>query len=123
MAAVGPIQDVARLGIVVETPTDPAIWVVAERTIGGEAAFVMLILVTTGAGARCLLEGGRAMAFLAGHNGVAPDQREACDIVIEGHLPAPAGLFVALLAAGAQLLLMRVILLWQDTQVVASLSR
>lgn len=107
----GSIQDVAGLGVMVETPADPAVRVVAQRAIAGQAALVMLILVAARAGPRRLLEGGRAVAFLARHNGVAPDEREACDIVIEGHLPAPAGLFVALLAAGAQLRLMRVILL------------
>ena len=51
------------------------------------------------------------MAFLAGHDGMAPDQREACDIVIEGHLPSPAGFLVALLAARAELGFVGIILL------------
>lgn len=52
----GSIQDVAGLGVMVETPADPAVRVVAQRAIAGQAALVMLILVAARAGPRRLLE-------------------------------------------------------------------
>lgn len=50
------------------------------------------------------------MAFLAGHDGVATDQRKSRDLVIESDRPAPARLVVALLAPGSELTLVAVIL-------------
>ena len=50
------------------------------------------------------------MAFLAGHDGVATDQRKSRDVVIEGDRPAPARLVVALLASAAKLTFVPVIL-------------
>jgi hypothetical protein len=50
------------------------------------------------------------MAFLARHDGVAPDQRKSRDVVIEGRYSAPAGLSVTLLAAIAKLAFVLVIL-------------
>jgi hypothetical protein len=52
----------------------------------------------------------RAMAFLARHDGMAPDQRKSSDVVIEGR-SAPTGLSVTLLAATAQSAFVPVILL------------
>lgn len=43
------------------------------------------------------------MAFLAGNARVEADEGEARDVVIEVDLLAPTGLFVALLALGAEL--------------------
>ena len=43
------------------------------------------------------------MAFLAGHDGVLPKKRKAREIVVEGHLLAPARLVVALLAGCTKL--------------------
>ena|SRR5215475_8318538 len=51
------------------------------------------------------------MAFLAGHDGMATDQWEARDVVVEGNLLAPTGLGVALLASTAQLPFVRIVLL------------
>jgi hypothetical protein len=50
------------------------------------------------------------MAFLAGHDGVAPDQGKSRNVVIERDHTAPAPLSVALLAPAAELTLVRVIL-------------
>jgi len=50
------------------------------------------------------------MAFLTGHDGVAPDQREPRKVVIERDDAAPIRLTVALLAAAAELTLVRVVL-------------
>jgi hypothetical protein len=58
----------------------------------------MLVVVAGRANERCVLEQQRAMAFLARHDGVTPDQRKSGDIVVEGCYAAPAGLPVTLLA-------------------------
>ena len=105
------IQRVASLRIVVEAPSHPAIWVVALGAITGQAPLVMLILVAARASSWRVLEGRRSMAFLARHDGVASDEGKTRDVMVEGHLPAPAGFFVTLLAAGTQLGLMGVVLL------------
>ena len=107
----GTIKCVAGLRIVVEAPSHPAIWIVALGAIAGQAPLVMLILVAAGASSWRVLEGGRTVAFLARHNGVAPDEGKARDVMVEGHLPAPAGFLVTLLAAGTQLGLMGIVLL------------
>jgi hypothetical protein len=59
---------------------------------------------------RRALELLRAMAFLARHDGMAPDQRKSSDVVIEGR-SAPAGLPMTLLAATAKPAFVPVILL------------
>jgi len=110
-ASMRPIKSEFGLRVVIKTPAHPAIRVVAQRTIARQAAFMVLILVAARACARGLLEGGGAVAFLAGDDGVTADERESRDVVIEGHLPAPAGFLVALLAAGAELGFVGVILL------------
>lgn len=43
------------------------------------------------------------MAFLARHDGVAPDQRKARDVVVEGRYAAPVVLAMASLAPDAKL--------------------
>jgi hypothetical protein len=48
------------------------------------------------------------MAFLARHDGVAPDQRKSRYGVIERRHSAPAGLSMTLLAATAKLAFVRV---------------
>jgi len=50
------------------------------------------------------------MTFLTRHDGVPPDQREPCDIVIKGDCAAPARLSVALLAASTEPTFVTVIL-------------
>jgi hypothetical protein len=70
----------------------------------------MLVPVAGGATQRRALEQQRAMAFLAGHDGVAPDQRKSRDVVIEERYSAPVGLSVTLLAATAKLAFVSVIL-------------
>jgi hypothetical protein len=71
---------------------------------------MMLVLVAGGATQRRALEQQRAMAFLARHDGVAPDQRKSRNVVIEERYAAPTGLSVTLLAATAELPLVPVIL-------------
>ncbi len=51
------------------------------------------------------------MAFFAGHDGVLSEQREAREIVIVGHLFAPGGLVMALLAVHPELAFVRVVFL------------
>jgi hypothetical protein len=71
---------------------------------------MMLVPVAGDANQRRALEQQRAMAFLARHDGVAPDQRKSRDVMIEGRYSAPAGLSVTLLAATAELAFVPVIL-------------
>jgi hypothetical protein len=71
---------------------------------------MMLVPVAGGATQRRALEQQRAMAFLARHDGVAPDQRKSRDVVIEGRYSAPAGLSMTLAAATAELAFVPVIL-------------
>jgi hypothetical protein len=71
---------------------------------------MMLVPVAGGANQRRAFEQQRAMAFLARHDSVAPDQRKSRDVVIEGRYSAPAGLSVTLLAAIAKLAFVLVIL-------------
>ena len=51
------------------------------------------------------------MAFLARNHGVTADQREARDVMVEGNFLTPAGLRMALLATGAELPFVRIVLL------------
>jgi hypothetical protein len=71
---------------------------------------MMLILMAGGTSERRAFEQQSAMAFLTGHDGVAPDERKSGDVVIEGRYAAPAGLPVTLLTTAAELALVRVIL-------------
>ena len=71
---------------------------------------MMLVPVAGGANQWRVLEQQSAMAFLARHDGVAPDERKSRDVVIEGRYSAPAGLPVTLLAATAKLAFVLVIL-------------
>jgi len=107
---VGPGQGVGGLLVVVETPARPAVGVVAGRAIGAQAPGVMDVLVAAGAGAGGILEGGGAMAGLAGDGGVQADQGKACQIMVKGHRLAPARLLVTALAGSPQLALVGIIL-------------
>jgi hypothetical protein len=71
--SVRPRQRVTRLRVVIEAPPRPTIWIVAERTIRAQATLMMLVAVTGRTIQRRPLEQQRAMAFLARHDGVAPD--------------------------------------------------
>ena len=105
------VERVTCLRIVIETPARPAVRVVAQGAIPRESAFVMGVLVAARTDARRVFERSRAMAFLTGRDRMTADQWKSRDIVIEGHLPAPTRLLVALLAAGTQLGLMGIVLL------------
>jgi hypothetical protein len=72
-ATVRPRQWVTRLRVVIKAPPRPTIRIVAERTIRAQATLMMLVAVTGRAIHRRTLEQQRAMALLAGHDGVAPD--------------------------------------------------
>ena len=110
-ASMRAIQSESGLRVVIEAPAHPSVWIVALSAVARQPALMMLILMTTRAGARRLLERGRAVAFLARDDGVTPNQRESRYVVIEGHLPAPPSFLVALLAARAELGFVGVILL------------
>jgi hypothetical protein len=103
-------QRVTRLRVVIETPTCPTIRVVAERAVRPQAALMMLVAVAGRANERCVFEQQRAMAFLARHDGVTPDQGKSADVVIEGRYAPPAGFSVTLLAPTAEPALVRVLL-------------
>jgi len=103
-------QGILRLPIVIEAPPRPTIGVVARRTIASQASLVMLVSVTLDASQRRIFELLRAMTLLAWRDGVAADQREAGDIVIECDLLAPASFSMALFTAGAELPFVRVVL-------------
>ena len=109
--AVRPGQRVARLRVVVIAPALPTIRVVTKRTVRPQANFMMPVAVAGVAIQRRALELKRTMAFLAGHDGVASDQRKSGDIVIEGCCSTPVGLAVALLATISKLAFVLVILL------------
>ena len=108
-SAVRPGQGVARLRAVVEAPSRPTIRVVAKPAVRRETPFMMLVLVASGASQRRAFEHQRTMAFLTGHDGVAPNQGKSRDVVIERHDAAPVRLAVALLAPVAEFALVRVI--------------
>ncbi len=101
-AAVRPSQWVARLCVVIEPPSRPAIRVVTERTICPQAPIMMLVAVARAACQRCILKPQRAVAFLARHHGMAPDQRKPRDVMIEGRYAAPIVLAMASLAANTE---------------------
>src|SRR5215469_992518 len=99
-----------RLRVVIEAPPRPTIRVVAKPAARRKAALVMLVAVAGDARNRRALERLRAMALLTGHDRVAPDQRKPRDVVIERSDAPPARRAMALLAAGAELALVLVIL-------------
>ena len=72
---------------------------------------MMPIAVTGLAIQRRAFELQRPMAFLAGYDGVASDQGETTDIVIEGCHSTPVGLAVTLFAAVSKLAFVLVVLL------------
>ena len=82
-AAVGPGQRVPRLRVVIKAPPLPTVRVVAERTVRPQAACMKLVRMAGGASQRRAFEQQRAMAFLAGYDRMAPDQRKSSDVVIE----------------------------------------
>jgi hypothetical protein len=104
-------QGVSRLHIVIEAPHPPAIGIVAERTIRAQAPLMMLVAMAGGAILRRAFELQRAVAALARYDGVASDQWELRDIVVERGYAAPSDFTVTLLAAGAKLALVAIILL------------
>ncbi len=109
-APMGTRQRKMRLGIMVEAPERPCIRIVAKGAIGPEASFVMLVPMTGGARQPRILEPPRPVALFAGRDGMASDQGKPRDVVVEGSNAAPGALAVALLAAGAELAVMAVIL-------------
>jgi len=100
-----------RLPVVIETPDRPAVGIVTCVAIGSEASLVQGVLMAAGAGARRVLEGFRAMALIAADLRVTADQWKSRQIVVECDRLAPARLFMALLATGAELALVGLILL------------
>jgi hypothetical protein len=71
---------------------------------------VVHVTMAGGAIQRRALECLRAMAFLARHDGVPPDQWKSCDIMIEGRHATPIVLTVARLAAAPELTVVPVVL-------------
>jgi len=109
-AAVRSRQRVARLRVMIEAPPCPAVRIVAAPTDRSQAAFMMLVAMAGDASQRRALELQRAMAFLARHHSMTPDQRKSGDVMIEGLYLTPVGLAVTLLAAGAKLPLVPIVL-------------
>ena len=101
-AAVRPGQWVTCLFVVIKAPSRPAIWIVAKRAVGPEAAFMTSIPVAGCAAQQCVLEVQRAMALLARHDGVAPDEREPRDVMVERGYASPTVLPVTLFATIAE---------------------
>lgn len=98
------------LTVVIEAPCRPCGRIVTEAAIGTEPAGVMLVLMTTSAGAGCVPERSRAMAFLARDRRMKSDQRKSRQIVIERDFASPSRLIVALSAVGPKLSLVRIVL-------------
>ena len=109
-AAMGARQRKMRLGIMVEAPERPCIRIVAQSAIGPQASFVMLVPMTGGARQPRILEPPRPVALFAGGDGMASDQGKPRDVVVKGGDASPGALAVALLASGAELAVMAVIL-------------
>jgi hypothetical protein len=109
-AAVRPGQRIARLRIVIKAPPRPTIWIVAECAIRSQTTLMMLVGVAGRAIQWRALKRQRAMAFFARYDGVASDQRESRNVVVEGGYTAPTRLVVTSLAAGTQLALVAIIL-------------
>src|SRR5262245_15462584 len=108
--AVGAGQGVGGLLVVIETPARPPVGVVAGGAVGAQTSGVVHIFVAAGAGAGGILEGGGAMAGLAGDGRVQANEGKAGQVMVEGHRLAPAGLLVAALAGGPELALVGIIL-------------
>ncbi len=108
--AVSPGQRESRLFVVIKAPRGPIVRIVAERAVRPQAPFMMVVAVAGDAHHRRAFVSSRAMAFLARHDGVAPDQRKSCEVMIEGFYLAPVVLYVTSLAAGAELAFVLVIL-------------
>lgn len=109
-AAVCPCQRVASLRVVIEAPSRPAIRVVAKCAISPEAPLMMHVTMAGSAIQRRALECLRAMAPFARHDGVAPNQRKSCDVVIERRHAAPSVFTVTRLATTAELTIVPIIL-------------
>ncbi len=103
-------QGITGLLVVIEAPACPAVGVVTKPAVRREAPLMMLVRMAGDAGKRRALEYRGAVAFLAGHDGVAPDQGKSRNVVIESDAATPIRLIVALLAPGSELPLMTVIL-------------
>jgi hypothetical protein len=108
-ALVGAGERILRLSVVIEAPPRPAVRVVAKRTVGPQAPFMMLVLMAARASARDTLEQHRTMALFARDHCVAADQRKSGEIVVERDLLTPAGLAMALLATVAELPSVRIV--------------
>jgi len=94
----------------IEPPTTPAVRVVAVGTTNSESR-LMIIPVALVAGYRRILVGRRAMALLARHGGVQPNERKAGYFVIEGNAAPPIDIIVAFFAPLSQFSFVRVVLL------------
>ncbi len=103
-------QRVARLRVVIKAPSRPTIRIVAERAVRAEASLMVLVAMAGDAIQRRALVCRGAMAFLARHDGVAPDQRKSRNVVIEGRHAAPIVLAMTQLATSAQLTVVPVVL-------------
>jgi hypothetical protein len=109
-AAVRACQRVPRLRIVIKAPPRPAIRIMAKRAIRAETTLMVLVAMAGGAVQRRALECGRAMAFLARHDGVPTDQWKSRNVVIEGCHAAPIVLAVASLATIPKLTVVPIVL-------------
>jgi hypothetical protein len=101
-AAMRPGQWVTCLFVMVKAPPRPAIWIVAKRAVGPETAFMTSIPVAGCAAQQCVLEAQRTMALFARHDGVAPDEWESRDVMIERGYASPIVLPVTLFATIAE---------------------
>jgi hypothetical protein len=109
-AAVRSGQRKACLYVVIKAPPRPAIWVMAEPTVGPQAALVMAVRVARRAGQWRVLKAQRAVAFLASYDGMASNQGKSTDVMIERCHVSPVILAVTPLATRAQLAVVPVVL-------------
>src|SRR5579863_6560065 len=98
------------LGVVVEAPLLPTNGIVAKPAIRTQSTFVMPVAVTSGAIQRRILELRRSMTPFTRHGGVLSNQRETRQVVIKGSRSPPRCFGMALLAFGAELSFMPVVL-------------
>jgi len=103
-------QRIVGPAVVVKAPLVPAVGIVAKPAIGAQASLVMLVAVAARAVQRGALELRRSMAPFAGNGRVPTNQRKPRDIVIKRGRSAPGDLAVTLLAFGAELALVPVVL-------------
>ncbi len=98
-----PVQDKARLQVVVEEPLLPVNRVVACRAVRAESAVVRVVCcMAVHALLRCVAEHMRIMAVAAVNVRVLAQERETRQVVVEEYVVLPRRFVVAVVTADAK---------------------